>query len=317
MMHRLFLEADESPLVGMKILGFLISPLESFNAVYHRPKRERGGGNLYGLLVKAGVEKSFVRFAGHEAESYSWQYPGAQIGADVVYGDPFAPKSRIPYSHFELSAELTSNGASYHMRILSDGYLFSLALPETQKTRTSTGLTMHYDFFNATNDIIDNTGYGNIQFSSNALDWTVKHAVVFSERAYMALKAHAGLTFWGNSMYNGDMLDGDFWVDLGDTRATYGIGENLKLFFLLSHKKAGTLELSALAYHIFNIPVNGSHSTGNVFFVDCSAVYNVPLSGHIGIGATVRYWNLFGLYDDAENLDRRMLSTSVYTCFRF
>ncbi|MDR0551133.1 MAG: DUF3943 domain-containing protein, partial [Spirochaetaceae bacterium] len=273
MLHRLFLEVDESPSAGAKIGGFFVSPIGSFNAVYNRPKRGRGGGAIYELQVKAGTEKSFAHFLGHEDEESSWQYPGAYIGMNVIYGNPFTQISRMPYSHFELSAEITTNVSSYNIELLSDGYIFSFTLAQTQKTFASTGLTMHYDFFNATNSIIDNAGYGNIQFSSNSFDWTVKHAVVFSERLILTIKAHAGLTFWGTSMYNGGVSAGDYWVDLGNTRSTYGTGENIKLFFSVSHKNAGTLKLSAAGYHIFNIPVSANHSKGNVFFLNTSIAY--------------------------------------------
>ncbi|GMO20009.1 MAG: hypothetical protein Pg6A_06820 [Termitinemataceae bacterium] len=170
---------------------------------------------------------------------------------------------------------------------------------------------MHYDFFNATNVIIDNTGYGNIQFSSNAFDWSVKHANFFSGQAYTVIKAHAGFTFWGTSMYNGNVSSGNY---LGNTHGTYGAGENIKLFFTVSNK-AGTLELAALGYHIFSIPVTPEHSTGNVFFIDASIKYDVPITRYFGIGVNLRYWKLLGLYNSAENVYRALISTGVYLVF--
>jgi hypothetical protein len=314
MVHRLFLEVDESPSVGAKIGGFFVSPVESYNAIFNRSKREKGTGNIYSLSFNAGLEKSFAYFAGHQTEADAWLSPGGYAGVNVVYGDPFTQEIQKPYDHFEASADLTSNIASYHMLILSDGALFSLAPSRTQKTLTSAGLTMHYDFFNATNDIIDNIGYGNIQFSSNAVDWTVKHAIILSEQAYLSVKAHAGLVLWGTSMYNDTILSDSY---LKNTRGTYGIGENLKLFFTVSHKNAGTLELAATGYHILNIPVDADHSTGNVFFLNCSLAYDLPLNERVGIGATLRYWNLQGRYDTADNVHRSLVSTGVYTSFRF
>ena len=313
MLHRLFLEVDVSPSVAAKIGGFFVSPLESFNAIYNRPKRQNGGANIYALSVKAGVEKSFAHFTGHHSESASWNNPGAYAGVTVIYGNPFVQESRTPYDHFELQAELISNIASYQMQILSDGYIFSFAFSRARQN-TSTGLTIHYDFFNATNDIIDNTGYGNIQFSSTAINWTIKHAIIFSEQAYLSVKAHAGLALWGTSMYNAPIFSDTY---LGNTYTTYGAGENIKLFFTASHKKAGALELAAAGYHIFNIPVSPAHSTGTVFFLNCAVAYDFPLSARIGIGAALRYWNLFGQYDAAENVQRAMLSTSVHTSFKF
>jgi hypothetical protein len=314
MLHRLFLEVDESPSAGAKIGSFFISPVGRFNAIFNRPKLEKGVGAMYRLSFNAGFEKSFAHFAGHQTEALSWQSPGMYAGANVIYGDPFTQEILKPYDQFEASADFATNIASYNMRIISDGYLFSLTPSRTPKTDTSTGLTMHYDFFNATNNIIDNVGHGNIQFSSNAIDWTVKHAYSLSEQTHFSVKAHAGLVLWGTSMYNDTVMSETY---LRDTRSTYGIGENLKLFFTVTREKTGTLELAATGYHISNIPVTASHSTGNVFFLNCSATYDFPLNEHIGIGATLRYWNLWGQYDAAENIHRTLASAGAHTSFRF
>jgi hypothetical protein len=74
---------------------------------------------------------------------------------------------------------------------------------------------------------------------------------------------------------------------MGNTRSAYGMGQNPKLFFTVSRKKSGTLELTATAYHI---PVTAGYSTGNIFFINPSIDYDIPLSERIGIGATFRYW---------------------------
>jgi hypothetical protein len=315
MLHRLFLEVDESPSAGAKIGGFFISPIERFNTIFNRPKREKGGGNINRFMVKAGFEKTFTHFNGHQTEADAWQSPGGYVGVNVIYGNPFTQEIRKPYDHFETSVDLTTNIASYNLQMISDGAIFSLTPLQTQKTLTSTGLTMHYDFFNATNDILNNVGYGNIQFSSNAIDWTVKHAVILSEQAQLSVKAHAGLVLWGTSTYNNNVMRESGY--LKDNRSTFGIGENLKLFFTASHKKRGTLELAATGYHICNIPVTASHSTGNVFFLNCSVTYDLPFNEQIGIGATFRHWNLLGRYDAADNVYRRLVSAGVYTSFRF
>jgi hypothetical protein len=313
-LHRLFLEVNSSPSVGAKIGGFFVNPIDSLNTIYHRPKREKGGGNTRGVLLKAGFEKSFPKFKGHQTEAGSWRNPGGRIGVNVIYGNPFTQKIPKPYDHFEISVDFTTNIASYNMQALSDGYIFSLAPSRTQKTFTSTGLTLHYDFFSTSNEIVTNVGYGNIQFSSNAIDWTVKHAIVLSERMYLSVKAHAGIVLWGASMYNDGVMSDGY---LNNAHNTYGIGENLKLFFTMSHKKAGTMELAATGYHIFNMPVTATHSSGNTFFLNCSASYDIPVNERIGIGVLLRHWNLFGLYDAAENVYRRLMSAGVYTSFKF
>jgi hypothetical protein len=290
--------------------------MSSINKIYNRPVREIGGGNIYDLVLRSGVEKSFVFFPGHEEHEDSWKYPGGYISMNVVYGDPFIPQGTRPYDHFELFAAFTTNGASYHAAVISDAYLFSREPVVTEKTATSNGLSMHFDFFNATNDLIDNLGHGNIQFSSNAIGWTVKHKYIFSQKSHMEAKAHANVVLWGTSMYNaaeGAEVNNPLpWLDTGSNLGIYGLGENIKIVFALFHDKAGRLDIDMQGYHIFAMPVAKGHSTGNVFFTRASLNYELPFNKAIGIGTKGTFWGLFGLYDSAPNVNRILVSNSLY-----
>jgi len=313
MLHRLFLEVD-GPTISATIGGILVSPISGVNKVFNRRPRGSRSGNIYEATVKTGVEKTFIFFPEHEEQEESWKYPGGNVNINVVYGNPFIQESKTPYNHFELFAGFSTNTESYHASVFSDGYLFSYNPVHTDKAFTSTGLSMHFDFFNATNDLIDNLGYGNIQFSSSAVGWAVKHKYCFSDNFYFETRAHAAGIVWGNSMYNGELNDDDFWVDLGNNHCSYGMGENIKLFFTLSHKKAGKLELAAFGYHIFSFPVTDKHSTGNVFFAFGSLDYCFPLGNKIGIGAKGTFWGLFGFYNSAgaEKVTRFLATNALY-----
>jgi hypothetical protein len=312
MLHRLFLEVDASSSVSAKIGGFFVSPIDSFNKIYNRASRESGGGNIYDLSLKTGVDKAFTFFHGHQNEADSWKYPGVRLEMNVVYGNPFEQHSKTPYEHFELNVGITTNISSYDMEVVSDGYIFSFIHEGKQDSFSSTGLTMHYDFFNATNDIIDNTGYGNIQFSSSAFAWTIKHKRILSQKSYMEAKAHLGFTFWGNSMYNSNISSDDY---LGNTYGTYGVGENVKLFLSTVHQKWGKLGVTALGYHLVSVAVNESHSTGDVFFVNASISYDFPINEKVGIGIKQSFLGLLALYDSAEDVKRYLTSTGIYTKF--
>jgi len=317
-LHRLFLEVNSSPSVGAKIGGFFVSPLSSFNGIYNRPVRETGGGNIYSLQFGTGIEKTFAFFPGHENQQNSWDYPGGNINFNVVYGDPYIKRVKKPYENFELYASLTSNGASYHAALASDGYIFTLAPAQTDNTFTSSGLSMHLDFFNATNDLIDNRGYGNIQYSSNAIGWSFKHKRVFSENSHIEAKAHAAYTFWGNSMYNADdVIDDDYWIKPGNHRFSYGMGENVKLSFLFYNKKAGKFEIAALGYHMFSFKLSEIFSKGNVLFLYSFLRYDFPLGKKIGIGVKETFYGLLGFYDSAENVRRILASSCLYANFTF
>jgi hypothetical protein len=317
MLYRLFLETASSPSFAAKIGGFLLSPSSSYNNIYNRPVRESGGGNIYDLSLRLGAEKSFAFFSGHEEHADSWNNPGGHIDVNVVYGNPFIQQSRKPYDHFELYVGFTTNTSSYHAAVVSDGYLFSSNPIDTDKNSTSSGLSFHFDCFNASNDFIDNVGYGNIQFSSNAIGWTLKHKYLFSEKSHLEIKTHANAVLWGTSMYNSNYDIDDYWVKLGNTHCTYGIGENIKLSFSLFHKKAGRLNLNIYGYHIFAIPVTERHSKGNVFFLYSSLNYDFPFTARVGIGMKETFWGLFGKYDLADDVNRKLFSNCLYVWFSF
>jgi hypothetical protein len=324
-MYRLFLEVDSSPSFGARIGGFFLSPSSSQSKIYNRPIRQKGGGNIYDLSLRLGAEKSFASFPGHGKHEDSWKNPGGHIDVNVVYGDPFLQQSKRPYDHFELFAAFSMTNTSYHAAIVSDGYLFSVNPVETDKKTTSTGISMHFDFYDASDDFKDNVGYGNIPFSSSAVGWTVKHKYLISEKSHLEIKTHVNAVLWGASMYNmyeSDSSDVDYWVDIGDTRCTFGVGENIKLSFSLVHKKAGRLDFNAYGYHIFAIPVpfnssEGERSKGNVFFLYSSVSYDFPFNERVGIGVKETFWGLFGFYDLAGDVNRKLLSTSFYVLFKF
>ena len=318
MLYRLFLEVDSSSSVLALIGGFLVNPISSFNKIYNRPPRATGGGNIYNLSVRSGVEKSFAFFSGSKEEENSWKYPGGHVNVKVVYGNPFVQHSKTPFEHFELYAGFTTNFDTYNAAVVSDGYLYSFSLVHTDTTSVSTGLNMHFDFFDVTNSVVDNAGYGNIQFCSSAVGWAVKHKYRLSEKSYLENKAHAAAILWGNSMYNADDESAMVWdTAFGNTRGTYGMGENIKLFFTFFHEKAGELEIAAHGYHVFAIPVNKRHSTGSVLFLNCSLSYDFPLGKIIGIGTKGTFWGLLGLYNSADNVNRYVVSNCLYVRFSF
>jgi len=123
MLNRLYLELDSSPFAGSKIGGFILSPINSYNKLFNRPARQSGGGNIFDLSVRSGIEKSFAFLPGYENEEETWNNPGGYIDINVIYGDPFIQQSNKPYDHFELYAGFSTNIASYQAVIISDGYL--------------------------------------------------------------------------------------------------------------------------------------------------------------------------------------------------
>jgi len=322
-MHRLFMELGPMTSVWKAIAGFFVSPLSSYNLLYNRPNREIGGGNIRRLSFRTGIEQSFAFFTGHEREQDAWNYPGASLAVNIVYGDPFSQDVRRPFDHFEFFAAFTTNTHSYHMTIISDGYLFALNPRWSPRSATSMGLSLHFDYFNATNDLIDNFGYGNIQFSSHAIGWTVKHMRRFAQSPQLELRAHANAILWGSTMYNANYGDpappNAFWLEdiMGTNRGSFGMGPNVKLGFALDHERAGRLDVNLAAYHIAVIPVTRYHLTGNVFFVHAMLNYELRLSRRLGVGAAAAMWGLFGFHDSVPDVNRMLVSNFLYMAFRF
>jgi hypothetical protein len=88
------------------------------------------------------------------------------LACTIVYGNPFIPQSRQPYEHFELFLYINFGYPFwYNLKLLSDAYLFSFFVLDTETKQASTGLSMHYDLF----------ADRQINFFSQALDWTYKY----------------------------------------------------------------------------------------------------------------------------------------------
>jgi len=322
-MHRLFMELGPMTSIWRAIGGFFVSPLSSYNLLFNRPNREVGGGNIERLSFRTGIEQSFAFFPGHRGEQDSWRYPGAALAVNVVYGDPFSQDFRRPFDHFEFFASFSTNTHSYHMIIVSDGYIFAFNPWWSPRGATSMGLSLHFDYFGATNDLIDNFGYGNIQFSSSAVGWTVKHMRRFAQRSRFELRAHANAILWGATMYNANYGDpappNAFWLEdiMGTNRGSFGMGPNVKLGLALDHERAGRLDLHVNAYHIAVLPVTRYHLRGNVFFVHAMFNYELPLTPRLGVGATGTMWGLFGFHDSMPDVNRILVSNFLYLAFRF
>ena len=306
MFHRIFLEMDVSHSVWAKIGSTLISPADRVNSIFRPGKK--GGGNIYDFRILAGPSYAFTRFTGHEEDETSWRYPSVYIETMVTYGDPFDQHSLIPYDQFELDAAFSGNILNLNAKITSDGYIFSFTPLQTRYSSASMGLSFNFDYFNATNDIFDNYGYGNINFVSHALDWTVKYRRGFSEYMCMELRAHIGWTPWGVTHYNGTSVE--------DLYANYGMGKNLKLFFSLAHQRRGTLDASALFYDLFSLPVSVSGAKGAVFFVHATLAYDYPLSGMISLGVKHSFSALLGFYDHAPDINNRIGVTTFYATYQ-
>ena len=244
-LHRLYLET------GSVWAGIPVSPMDALtNAVLgQRPSKT---GNLYYFSAMAG--SSWIQSIKQEKQygSETAVFTG-NIGGEIVYGNPFAANSKIPYSQFEVKMQLGLSPRPLWLdwTILTDGFLVSFNPVYTAKDSLSTGLSMQYDLI---------TG-NNTNFASNALDWSVKWKRSF-RNTHTELKAHTGWTFFGSSQYYPLAEITGEGLDTHDADNDYGTGVNLKLSFTIQTSKYGKITLGACSYLLYIIPWNKPESRG-------------------------------------------------------
>ncbi|WP_043923133.1 DUF3943 domain-containing protein [Leadbettera azotonutricia] len=276
MLHLLYLEI-ESPWAAA-----LVSPMDALdNVIFKKKPPKTHNLNYFSVMTASGHIQSIKedRQIFEQLRSNN-NYPAplktftANIGGEIIYGDPFIQNSKKPYSQFEIKLQLGGSFTFpwFDWTILSDGYLISFNPIHSEKNILSTGLSMHYDL------IVGN--YTN--FASNALDWSIKWMHIFKNTEF-ALKTHAGLTFLGSSEYYPFAELSGMHLETYETDNDYGIGGNIKSFFTLQNSKYGKLTLGVCSYLLYIIPWNKPESQGieflNLSFFD----YTIPLTKKFSI----------------------------------
>ena len=276
MMHRLYLEI-RSPWAGA-----LVSPIDAFNNFVWRKKPPRtknifylsamtGAGWIQAIQEDKEQLKSLLDNQTRPAPSHVFT---GNIVSEVIYGNPFNQNSAKPYSQFEIKLLL---GHSFYplwldWTILTDGYLLSYNPLYTEKNMLSTGLTLHYDLI---------TG-DNINFASNALDWSLKwrHEL---KTAHFELKSHIGWIFFGSSQYYpfAELIGTN--LISHEAENNYGTGGNLKLFFNVQTQKFGKITLGLCNYLLYIIPYNGPHSRGIEYINLSYFEYSYPFTKNISL----------------------------------
>ena len=311
MFYRLYVEAYAWGIPAP--LAFIVNPMAGIHRLLTGWVQPDAGRNLYQLRLHAGGGYAVTHYyvSGFEQEVFSFQGPFAEIGANVVYGNPFEQDTHIPYRHFELAVSYGLNPDNYnHLRIISDGYLFSFS-PQFTHTNTqtdtmSTGLSMHFDFqAHGKPGMEDST----VDQYSNALDWTIKYQHLYQQdtesqtapqsalQTALQLKLHAGLTFFGASKYfAGETVINDFGHEKTDYN-NFGGGLNAK-FYSSIENKWGRLEMSMLYYVIWTYPGATHFSKGNVWWLFTDLGYFHRITKHFSLGFTYSYVMERGSFSD-------------------
>jgi hypothetical protein len=192
-------------------------------------------------------------------------------------------------------------GSYIDIRVISDGYLFSLSPLNTENDMMSTGLSMHFDFVSSGKfDMYDST----IDHAGNALDWTVKYRHVFQNGFVFESKLHAGATLFGVSEY--------YSPHTTDTiLKNYGGGANIKMFFDIAEHKLGKLSFSLFQYSLWTFPGTTAFFSGSVFWLFADITYTKDISKHLSWGAAFSSVLEYGYFPGFP--DTRKRSTAIKT----
>jgi hypothetical protein len=267
MFHRIYYEIS-SP------LAVLVSPIDALNDVvrHRQPQHTR---NIYSLKFSFGLGYSSIGHSTEHERGVGGQNTRRMVSSDiacsVVYGDPFVQNSWIPYTHFDLT--LYAGGGYpfwYNLKLLSDAYLFSFSVIDTESAQASTGLSPHYDLF----------ADRQINFFSQAFDWTFKGKKRFHSGTELEFKGHIGWTvFSADTFYVHDDYPG-----MRQTDNNYGTGVNMKIIMAIQNRLWGKIEIKTYLFEVFNVFQNENNDSLNSSFGFFMADYAFPLGQKILIG---------------------------------
>jgi hypothetical protein len=282
-LYRVYLEACAAGVPAP--IAFLLNPMAGFHRFITGWEPPDYGRNFYHFQAYLGagyVQTGYSISAGNE-EMFSFRGPAVNLGAAVIYGDPFDQAGWTAFEHFEAAASFGLNMVNYmKIRFISDGYLFSFSPLYTDTDMMSTGLSLQFDFVALGKfDGNDST----INQYSNALDWTIKYQHLFSENAAFQIKFHAGFTFMGVSDYYSPESPRDIEIPKHELK-NYGPGLNSKLFVNLAHKKCGRLELGLLWYMMWLYPKTSVLSQAEVYWLFADLTYSYNFTKNLSLGIT-------------------------------
>jgi hypothetical protein len=309
-LHRLYIAARVANVPGP--LAVLISPMDGLTALITRQKAGsiKYNSKIYDISLRAGgvfANMNSVKSASNE-EFYSFCGPAASVAINVIYGDPFEQRSRIPYEHFEFLGSLDIDTGNYmDVRFISDGYLLSFSPVNTANDTLSTGLSLHYDFvsqgrFNMYDGDIDQYG--------NALDWTVKYRHLFNNGFSLQLKLHEGGTFFGVSEYFSSESE-------TNSLKNYGGGINGKFHAGIQEEKFGKLALDKSHYILWTYPGTVPFSSGVANWLFCELTYEHKVFKNMSLGASITTAYEYGSYEGIPSTEKKAITQKVFAAWNW
>jgi hypothetical protein len=302
MFHRLYLEIPNPA-------GAVVSPADGFNDLVtrHRPQYTN---HIHSLKLALGVGYTYAKQAAAQEKgggfvNLNGRYmASSDLACTIVYGNPFLQNSLIPYHHFEMY--LYANFGLppwYNLSLLSDGYLFSFSVLDEENRKASAGLTMHYDIF----------ADKQIDFFSQALDFTYKYQKRFGNGTDVEFKGHLGWT-----VFNADTfyVYGEY-PGMRRTENNYGTGANVKFIFAVENPLWGAFELKAFVYQVFNVFQNENKDTGSDFCMFFNADYSYPIGKRTAIGIALTSLWQHSRFDEMPPMRKYTNTARLYFAWQF
>ena len=294
--YRLYLEANAAGLPGPLI--FFFNPMVGLQRLLTSWEPPNTGRNMYEFRVHTGIGFAETNFTVSENEENVFYFRGffPEIGFRAVYGNPFEQETWVPFRHFEIDVAFGMDLGNYnHLRIISDGYLFSFSPVYTETTAMSTGLTLNFDIVTMGQFGMEDA---TIDQYSNALNWTIKYQRFITPETTFQMKLHNGFTFFGVSKYYAGIEIVNPRGSIKTGYNNFGLGLNSKSFFILDQNRWGRFEASFLCYALWTIPGTTYFSRGSAYWIYSDFSYSRALTRHVSMGLSYFYAMEWGFFND-------------------
>ncbi|MHB9291762.1 hypothetical protein Holit_00845 [Hollandina sp. SP2] len=225
------------------------------------------------------------------------------LACTVVYGNPFIQQRKTPYDHVELALYVNFGLPFwYNLKLLSDAYLFSFSVIATATKQASAGLSLHYDLF----------ADKQINFFSQALDWTYKYGKQLTGDTEIEFKGHIGWTVFNA----GTFYIHNEYSSLRKTENNYGTGVNMKLIFAVQNSHWGMFEIKSFVYEVFNVFKNENKDSGSDFCMFINGDYSFPIDKQISIGIAASVLWRRAYYDRMPDTQKWTNDAKLYIAWR-
>ena len=289
--------------------AFFVNPMAGFHRLVTGWEPPDYGISLYRFRTGLGVSHAHSRSSSDSRERLRpFEGPVFDAALSVIYGNPFAQESRVPFNHFDLALAFGLNPGNYmDFRIFTDGYLFSFMPLYSDRNKMSTGLSLHLDAVSLGRP--EGIYAATINMYSNALNWTLKYQHEFAGGSNVQVKFHAGFTFFGASRFYCPHSLSDY--------NNFGGGLNGKLFLNLNHRRLGSLEMSVSGYTMWSYPVASAIARGTVFWLFNDIAYLFPITNRMSLGLAHSFALERGVFDNIPDIEKTNRAARVFMAWNF